>query len=118
MTVYDEFVARKCKPGVDIDMSDPGDKHVMHMLLGLTGEVGELVDVLKKHLIYGQDLDIDHVSEELGDVHFYLTGIHNWLLGVGGPFRESILSSNMAKLSRRYPEGYTDEDAKIRADKS
>ena len=119
MTVYDEFVARLCKPGADIDLRDPDDKHLVHMIFGLTSELGELVDACKKYLIYNQPLDMDNIREELGDLEFYLSGLRTGLEKRGGDRREGILAHNMAKLSLRYNSGaYTDEDAKIRADKS
>jgi NTP pyrophosphatase (non-canonical NTP hydrolase) len=116
-TAYDDFVARICKPGADIQL-EANDKHLVHMLLGLAGEVGELIDALKKHLIYGQPLDVANVDEELGDIEFYLAGIRNGLLGQGGQFRDGIVAHNMAKLSRRYYAGkYTDQAAEERRDK-
>ncbi len=46
------------------------DAHTLHMLLGLAGEVGELIDPLKKAIIYQQPLDIYNAVEELSDVEF------------------------------------------------
>jgi len=117
MSVYEEFVAKRCKPGGDIELNS-GERHLMHMLLGLTGEVGELVDCAKKSLIYNQPFDADNFCEELGDIEFYLAGIRNWFIQRGGPFREAILAHNVAKLSRRYPDGYSNENAAERMDKS
>jgi NTP pyrophosphatase (non-canonical NTP hydrolase) len=87
------------------------------MLLGLTGEVGELVDVFKRCLIYNQELDIDNALEELGDLEFYLAGLRNGLLMCGGQTRDQILEQNVAKLSTRYPDGYSNKAAADRADK-
>lgn len=117
MSVYEEFVAKRCKPGADIHLGSD-DKHLMHMLLGLTGEVGELVDVMKKHLIYEQPLDCEGALEELGDIEFYLAGIRNWFVDHGGTFREAILAHNVRKLSRRYPDGYSNKNAADRMDKT
>ena len=41
-------------------------------LMGLNGEAGEAIDVLKKHLFQGHDLDREHLAKELGDVAWYL----------------------------------------------
>jgi len=113
---YEAFVSSRCKPGCEI-LLGPNDKHVLHMLLGLTGEVGELVDVFKRCLIYNQELDIDNALEELGDLEFYLAGLRNGLLMCGGQTRDQILEQNVAKLSTRYPDGYSNKAAADRADK-
>jgi NTP pyrophosphatase (non-canonical NTP hydrolase)/DNA-binding XRE family transcriptional regulator len=46
-----------------------------HALLGLTGELGELADCLKKHYCYGLRLDGANLVEELGDLTFYATAM-------------------------------------------
>ena len=84
-----------------------------HMLLGVTGEVGELVDAAKKFVIYGKDLDRENVIEELGDIEFYLEGIRQAL----SITREQTLAANIAKLGVRYAGGYSDQAAIERADK-
>jgi NTP pyrophosphatase (non-canonical NTP hydrolase) len=114
---YEEFVAGRCKSGAAIKMW-PEDRHIMHMLFGVTGEVGELVDAFKKHFIYDQPLDVDHVLEELGDVEFYLAGLRNGLRSCGGMDRGQILDQNVEKLTTRYPDGYTNQAAVDRADKT
>ena len=35
-------------------------------LMGLNGEAGECIDILKKHLFQGHDLDRRHIAMELG----------------------------------------------------
>ena len=88
---------------------------LIHMIMGIAGETGELLDAVKKHVMYGKPLDIDNVVEELGDIEFYLAGLRQEL-GIG---RLSILNFNYQKLSMRYPEGsYSDAAAINRADKA
>lgn len=110
-----EMVAALAKPGDDIFESlSPQACHLLHMLLGITGEVGELVDGLKKAIIYEQPLDRSNIVEELGDIEFYLEGLRQGLRIT----REETLTGNMAKLSKRYANlKYTNEQAKLRADK-
>lgn len=89
-------------------------KDVIHMLMGIQGEVGELTDCIKKSLIYGQDLDYDNLIEELGDIEFYLQGLR----AAFNLSRETILRKNIEKLSKRYSSGsYSDKEAKERNDK-
>ena len=41
-------------------------------LMGLRGEAGEAIDILKKFLFQGHSLDMKHLAKELGDVAWYL----------------------------------------------
>jgi NTP pyrophosphatase (non-canonical NTP hydrolase) len=86
----------------------------MHMAIGISGEAGELLDAIKKQVIYRKPLDRENVLEELGDLEFYMEGIRQGL----GITREQCLEANIAKLGKRY-EGmkYTDGAAQERADK-
>lgn len=84
-----------------------------HALHGILSEAGEVADALKKHYFYGQVLDVDNVKEELGDIMYYiatLAHVHGFSLSECG-------SSCIDKLKRRYPNGFTEEDAKARRDK-
>lgn len=90
------------------------DLNVIHMIMGISGEVGELLDAIKKSVIYRKPLDVDNVVEELGDIEFYLEGLRQSL----SIRREDTLMANIEKLSKRYPNlNYTDESAINRADK-
>lgn len=48
--------------------------HKYHMLIGISGEIGEILDAVKKFVIYQKPADIDNIYEEVGDLIFYLTG--------------------------------------------
>ncbi len=78
-----------------------------HAAFGLSSEVGEFCDVLKKWLYYGQSLDETNVAEELGDLMWYVALACNAL----GLSLEEVMEANIRKLRQRYPEKYTDEDA-------
>jgi hypothetical protein len=43
-----------------------------HSNWGIISEHGELIDAYKKSMVYSQALDIDNVTEEIGDLIFYL----------------------------------------------
>lgn len=86
---------------------------LIHMCIGVSGEAGELLDAIKKHTIYGRDLDLGNVIEELGDLEFYMEGLRQEL----GLSRKEILEANIVKLQKRYADGYSDKAAHERADK-
>ena len=111
---HKELVERVCKPGEEIMKTiTPIQADLIHCVMGLSGEAGELLDAVKKHCIYGKPLDMDNVIEEMGDIEFFLERIR-YLLGLN---RMSILSVNYEKLMKRYPEGYSDKHAQERLDK-
>lgn len=73
--------------------------------LGLAGEVGEVVDHVKKHLFQGHSIDLDHLKNELGDVLWYFSlacEACNFDL-------PDIMATNVAKLQKRYPNGFETE---------
>jgi len=66
-----ELVRNLAKKGCEIKNEMTGhDAHLIHMVLGISGESGELLDAIKKHTIYHKPLDIGNVIEELGDIEF------------------------------------------------
>lgn len=87
---------------------------VLHAAIGISGESGELLDAVKKHVMYNKPLDVPNVVEELGDLYFYMEALEQVL----GLSKEDILQHNINKLSVRYPSGsYSDQQAQERADK-
>lgn len=48
-----------------------GDNTLAIAALGLAGETGEVIEIIKKH-IRDDQLDLDHLKEELGDVLAYI----------------------------------------------
>ena len=86
---------------------------LLHAAVGVAGEAGELLDQVKKHWIYNKDLDHENILEECGDLLFYTTAV---LIHSGWSLEEAMVH-NMEKLAKRYPQGYTDEAARERADK-
>lgn len=83
---------------------------ILNGLMGLNGESGEAIDILKKHMFHGHDLDKEHLAKELGDVAWYLAVSADAL----GYDLETILQMNVDKLMKRYPEGFDIEKSKHR----
>ena len=71
-------------------------------VMGLCGESGEAIDIVKKHLAQGHELDVEHLAKELGDIAWYLAETATAI----GYDLEKILQMNIDKLKKRYPEGF------------
>ena len=70
--------------------------------LGLSGEVGEFNDMIKKWIFHEKDLDEEHLKKELGDIMWYIAMMchaFRWNL-------DEIMEMNINKLKARYPEGF------------
>ena len=74
-------------------------------VMGLCGEAGECIDIVKKATFQGHELDKNHLAEELGDVAWYLAVAADAI----GYDLLTILQMNVAKLNERYPEGFDSE---------
>lgn len=112
---YSAMVAALVKPGdAIIESLTPRKADMWHMATGVSGEAGELLDAIKKFIVYEKPLDRCNVIEELGDLEFYMERIRQ-LIQVT---REQVLEKNISKLSVRYNKGkYSNKAAKTRADK-
>lgn len=75
---------------------------LLNGVMGLAGEAGEALDILKKHLFQGHPLNKDHLIKELGDVSWYLA-VTAYALGYD---LETVFQKNIEKLLERYPNGF------------
>ena len=82
-------------------------EQITNLIFGINGEIGEVTDLLKKHLFHGHDLSIQKLTEELGDILWYLTNISS-LYNIPMTF---ILEENIKKLEERYPDGFSENDS-------
>jgi len=120
VTEHANMVTALFKPGQDIIESLTASKaNLLHMAVGISGESGELLDAIKKAVIYNKPIDRKNVIEELGDLEFYIEGLRQELHIT----RHETLESNIDKLltsdNARYKMGkYTDQQAQDRADKA
>ena len=74
-------------------------------VMGLCGESGEAIDLVKKHLAQGHELDRERLIKELGDVAWYLAETATAL----DVTLEEVFEQNIEKLKKRYPEGFNVE---------
>lgn len=96
-------------PNISPEMAD-----LLHMIIGVVGEAGELLEAALDHIIEDKPLDIENIREELGDLEFYQEGVRQNL----SITRDETISQNISKLSVRYSSGsYSDNQAQSRADK-
>ncbi|MFQ9446379.1 MAG: nucleoside triphosphate pyrophosphohydrolase family protein [Christensenellales bacterium] len=70
--------------------------------LGLTGEAGEVADLVKKANYQGHILDKDAIMKELGDVAWYIALACQGL----GVTMQEVFQMNVDKLKKRYPDGF------------
>lgn len=89
-------------PRKQLDILGPTYVNRLHATMGLTGEVGEVSEIIKKHVFYSKSLDMTHLKEEMGDVLFYFV----WLLDEMGLTLEEVMNYNIDKLSKRYPNEF------------
>jgi|UniRef100_UPI004047CD04 NTP pyrophosphatase (non-canonical NTP hydrolase) len=110
-----EMVAKLTKPSIEI-VGNMGTEEVsaIHAALGIAGEAGEVVDLVKKSVINGREMDLNKLMEELGDLEYYLSLLRQTY----DLDREVILQLNIIKLNKRYPDGYSDAASAARADKA
>lgn len=83
---------------------------LVNSVMGLCGESGEAIDLVKKSLFQGHELDREALKKELGDIAWYLAEAATAL----NMSLEEILQGNLRKLERRYPAGFDVQRSKNR----
>ncbi len=78
------------------------DDVLINSAMGLCGESGEVIDLIKKHLFQGHELNKDDLIKELGDVAWYLAEAA-YALDVS---LDEICLKNIEKLKKRFPKGF------------
>lgn len=90
-----------------------GKQHAMvNYAMGLSGESGEIIDHVKKHIFHSHELDEVGMAKELGDILWYAANLADVL----GFTLDEIAQMNVDKLKRRYPNGFSEQDSKDRVD--
>lgn len=85
---------------------------ILNGAMGLCGESGEIIDLLKKNMFQGHDFDKEHLAKECGDVLWYVAVLAKGL----GYELDEIAEMNKAKLRKRYPDGFEVEKSLHRAE--
>jgi len=109
----DNYVENAIKTeSVDFDkikdrLSNKDTIRLLHAAMGASTEAGEFVDMLKKHIFYGKDIDFVNAKEEIGDVLWYAAIAADVLKET----MNNIMTVNIKKLKKRYPDKFTENDA-------
>lgn len=90
------------------DTDDLMGIRLVHSIIGLSGEVGELASAIERVFWYGQKIDRDNIREEIGDCLWYIAEACNSL----GFHMAEVMDSNIRKLRQRYPQKFSCDDAK------
>lgn len=83
------------------------EEELVYLTLGLSGEVGEVTEVVKKVVYHGHKLDEAVIEKEIGDVLWYLARLCHVL----GLDMEEVAEANIDKLRKRYPNGFSKADS-------
>ena len=88
---------------------------LMTSAIGMLAESGEFAEIMKKILFQGRSMSSNeryHMKRELGDVLWY------WIQGciALGYEPEEVMKENIAKLEKRYPNGFEIVRSEIRAE--
>ena len=101
MRTNDEMSTARLELSIDMNSKyDMGG--IVMATMGLSGEVGELNDMIKKWIFHKSDMDITNAKKELGDILWYVACMaesFGWSL-------DEIMKMNIDKLKARYPEGF------------
>jgi NTP pyrophosphatase (non-canonical NTP hydrolase) len=85
---------------------------LLHAVLGLASEVGEIADQIKRHFFYGKPLDVVNLAEEIGDLFWYQALTANELAETHPEIDfDSIEETNIAKLKKRYGDKFSEQRA-------
>lgn len=84
-----------------------GNIRLLHSMIGLCTETGEIQDIMKKHIFYGKEIDRVNFVEELGDLMWYVAIACDEL----GVSLEEVMQKNAEKLAKRYEGGFTETKA-------
>ena len=103
---YQRLAMRTLNPALD------AKDVLINGVMGLCGESGEAIEIVKKHLAQGHPLDREALLKELGDVAWYLAETAHAL----DADLESVLAGNIEKLTARYPEGFDGGRSAVRPD--
>jgi NTP pyrophosphatase (non-canonical NTP hydrolase) len=103
---YQRLASRTCQDGLVTN------SELTNYTLGLAGETGEVVELIKKCVYHGHALHEEDIKKELGDVLWYVSALCTCL----GYDLKDVMRMNIDKLKKRYPEKFSQEASINRSD--
>ena len=88
------------------------EQNLINGCLGLSGETGEVCDIVKKCMFQGHELEKERILDEAGDCLWYLTLT---VKSIGYSLNDAM-EYNIDKLKKRYPNGFEEERSINRAE--
>ena len=120
-TMSNDYKKIRERLGILIDgtyyLSDEPNRliELLHAGMGICTEGGEFFDPIKKHIMYGKELDTENLCEELGDILWYVA-VACVALDIN---MSVVMAKNIKKLHKRYPShSFTETAARERKDKN
>jgi NTP pyrophosphatase (non-canonical NTP hydrolase) len=108
-----EYVEKSARTDLDdyaamaARLQDEDTLKILHAGMGMVTEAGEMMDAIKRFLIYGKPIDRVNLKEENGDLFWYQA----LLARAAGFTFEEAMSTNIAKLEKRFPDKFSSERA-------
>lgn len=108
---FNEYQCEAMRTASGMSCASP-DNLLLNGVMGLNGEAGEAIDIVKKHMFQGHELNREHIAKELSDCMWYIA-----VAAEGCGFTlEEIVEMNVKKLRARYPNGFEAERSLHRAE--
>ena len=104
---FDEYQAETQKTAGEFDSAT---ESLVSYALGIAGEAGEFANLVKKGVYHGHGLAVEKLVEEAGDILWYLARA----MAVLNVSLDQVAEKNLAKLQRRYPDGFSYEASRNR----
>ena len=102
---YQKLSARTLLEKPDFEIR-PEQVMIVWNAIGLGGEAGEVLDLIKKGIFHQQGIDLIKLKKELGDVLWYLSALCTQF----GFTLDDVMETNIEKLKARFPNGYNATD--------
>lgn len=97
VSAYMRFVEQ----GFNENKTDDFRLDILHCAVGMAGESGEVLEIIKKHVYHSKPMDTADMLSECGDKMWYF---FNFLRLLNLSFAD-VLKANVVKLNERYPNG-------------
>ncbi|AHI61228.1 nucleotide pyrophosphohydrolase [Vibrio phage SHOU24] len=88
----------------------PSELELLHAILGIISEGGELLQMYMDRLNSGHPIDRTNAVEEIGDLEWFMQLARKSVICT----QEETMMINIKKLAERFPDGFSEEMALVR----